>query len=109
MSCDDLCDYLQQLKDGGGSDVRIDWNVIAPNLVRAVNHDQLAGLQLVDAVASSVFYAVHKNQYSEQEDRYLRLIAPIIYRREGRLDGSGTKFWCNDKPEIERVLSVIQN
>lgn len=109
MSYDDLRDYLQQLKDAASADVRIDWNVIEPTLVRAVNHDQLAGLQLVDAVASSVFYAVHKNQYGEQEDRYLKLIAPIIYRREARIDGYGMKFWCDDKAEILRVLALIQN
>ena len=109
MSYDDLRDYLNQLKSEQSADVRIDWNVIDPTLVRAVNHDQLAGLQLVDAVASSVFYAVHKNQYGEQEDRYLKLIAPIIYRREGRLDGYGMKFWCDDKAEIARVLELLQN
>src|SRR4030067_2191249 len=43
--------------------VRIAWNVVDPDLVRAINHDQLAGLQLADAVATRVFYAVHKNRY----------------------------------------------
>lgn len=109
MSYDDLRSYLQQLKDAQSHEVRIDWNVVDPAMVRAVNHDQLAGLQLVDAVASSVFYAVHKNQYGEQEDRYLKLIAPIVYRRESKLDGYGMKFWCSDKTEIARVLALMQN
>ncbi len=109
MSYDDLRNYLQQLKDAQSDEVRIDWNVIDPANVRAVNHDQLAGLQLIDAVASSVFYAVHKNQYGEQEDRYLKLIAPIVYRREGKLDGYGMKFWGDDRAEIARVLALMQN
>lgn len=107
MSYDDLRDYLQQLKDDAVHDVRIDWNVVDPVLVRAINHDQLAGLQLADAVATSVFYAVHKNQYGDVEDRYLKLVAPIIYHREGKREGYGLKFWCDDKPEIARVLEVI--
>lgn len=107
MSYDDLRTYLHQLKVDAGHDVRIDWNVIDPTLVRAVNHDQLAGLQLADALATSVFYAVHKNQYGEVEDRYLRLVAPIIYRREGKMEGYGMKFWCDDRNEIARVLEVI--
>lgn len=106
MSYDDLRNYLQQLKEDIAKDVRIDWNVVDPALVSAVNHDHLAGLQLADAVATSVFYAVHKNQYGEVEERYLKLIAPIIYRHEGRMDGYGLKFWCEDKAEIARVLTL---
>lgn len=107
MSYDDLRNYLQQLKTDATHDVRIDWNVVDPGLVSAINHDQLAGLQLADAVATSVFYAVHKNQYGEVEERYLKLVAPIIYRREGKLEGYGLKFWCDDKAEIARVLELI--
>lgn len=108
MSYDDLRNYLTQLKTDVTKDVRIDWNVIDPNLVCAINHGQLAGLQLADAVATSVFYAVHKNQYGEVEERYLKLIAPIIFRYEGKTEGYGLKFWCDDKDEISRVLEAIR-
>lgn len=107
MSYDDLREYLQQLKADASHDVRIDWNVIEPTLVSAVNHDQLAGLQLADALATSAFYAVHRNQYGEVEERYLKLVAPIIYHREGKLEGYGLKFWCDDKAEIARVLELV--
>ncbi|MEI7843937.1 MAG: DUF3800 domain-containing protein, partial [Gallionellaceae bacterium] len=106
MSYDDLRTYLHQLKDD--STVRIAWNVFDPALVSAVNHDQLAGLQLADAVATSVFYAVHKNQYNEVEERYLQLIAPTIYQHEGKTEGYGLKFWCEDKIEIARVLGTTK-
>ncbi|MBI5891498.1 MAG: DUF3800 domain-containing protein [Nitrosomonadales bacterium] len=108
MSYDDLRNYLTQLKTDVTKDVRIDWNVVDPALVNAVNHDQLAGLQLADAVATSVFYAVHKNQYGEVEERYLKLIAPTVYRHEGKIEGYGLKFWCEDKAEIARVLEAIR-
>jgi hypothetical protein len=105
MSYDELRSYLHLLKLD--ADIRIDWSVIDPGLVKAVNHDQLAGLQLADALATSVFYAVHKNQYGEIEDRYLKLLAPIIYRHEKRADGYGMKFWCDEKAEIARVLAAL--
>lgn len=106
MSYDELRKYLHQLK--GDDTVRIVWNVVDPDLVRAINHDQLAGLQLADAVSTSVFYAVHKNQYNEVEESYLKLIAPIIYRHEGKIEGYGLKFWCEDKTEITRVLGTVK-
>lgn len=108
MSYDDLREYLTQLKTDTTNDVRIDWSVINPQLVRAVNHDQLAGLQLADAIATSVFYAVHKNIYGEVEERYLKLIAPTIYRREGSIEGYGLKFWCSDKAEVSRVVMLTK-
>jgi len=68
-----LRNYLLHLKDKPGTDARIDWNAIRPQQVRAVNHDQLAGLQMADAVASSLFFAVNLTQYGEVvEDRYFR-------------------------------------
>lgn len=94
MSYEDLRNYLLQLKDKPGSDARIDWDAIKPEKVRAVNHDQLAGLQMADAVASSHFFAVNLTQYGEVEDRYFSMLRPTIYRhaKSGEL-GYGLKFW----------------
>jgi hypothetical protein len=109
MSYDELRGYLQQLKDTSErKDIRIDWDIIDPMHVRAVNHDQLAGLQLADAVATSAYYAVTPNIYGDIEDRYLRLLVPTIYRHEQRLDGYGLKFWCNDRGMVDRVLAAIK-
>lgn len=106
MSYDELRGYLQKLKDEPSNGVRVDWNVIDTALIRAVNHDQLAGLQLVDAVASGLFFSVNKNPYGEVEDRYLRLLSPTLYRHQQRLDGYGLKFWCGDATEVARVLGA---
>lgn len=108
MSYEDLRSYLHKLKLEADKDVRIDWSAINPELVSAINHDQLAGLQLADAVATSIFYAVHKNQYGENEDRYLKLIGSKIYRHEKQIEGYGMKFWCDDKDEITRIIKAIQ-
>ncbi|MCK9367856.1 MAG: DUF3800 domain-containing protein [Metallibacterium scheffleri] len=110
MSYDALRGYLQKLKAAeAGADVRVDWRVVDPQCIRAVNHDQLAGLQLADAVASGVFFAVHRNPYGEFEDRYLRLLAKTIYRNKGRTDGYGLKLWCNDAAEVARVLQAADD
>lgn len=110
MSYDQLRQYLHKLKGGeAGSDVRVDWNVVDPLRIHAVNHEQLAGLQLADAVASGVFFAVHRNRYGEVEDRYLRLMARTIYRHRGQPEGYGLKFWCGeDRDEITRVLQAVE-
>lgn len=109
MSYEDLRTYLPHLRqDTGRKDIRIDWNVIDPVHVKAVNHDQLAGLQLADAVATSAYYAVTPNLYGDIEDRYFRLIASTIYRHEQRVEGYGLKFWCDERATIERVLAALK-
>ena len=108
MSYDDLRGYLEKLKSENSNEIRVDWSVLDPALIRAVNHDQLAGLQLVDAVASGLYFSVNKNPYGEVEERYLSLLSPTLFRHHQRVDGYGLKFWCNDRAEIERVLLVAE-
>jgi len=76
--------------------VTIDWSVIDPAHIRPVEHSQLAGLQVADAVASSLFAAVNPNRYGDTEDRYARLIFPTVYRHKGDALGYGIKFWPGD-------------
>lgn len=97
MSYDDLRGYLLRLKESSeAQDVRIDWNVVKPERVNAINHDQRAGLQIADAVASGLYSAANLNIYGESEDRYLRLLEPTIYRRKQMTLGYGLKFWPED-------------
>lgn len=97
MSYDDLRNYLGHLREtADAADVRVDWSVVRPELVKAVNHDQLAGLQIADAVASGIYFAVNLNPYGEAEDRYLKLLAPTIYRHKKTALGYGLKFWPDD-------------
>jgi hypothetical protein len=108
MSYDDLRDYLRRLARPEETDVRIHWPSFDVDAVRAVNHDQLAGLQIADAVATSVFYAVHRNPYGETERRYLELLARNIYRNRRTVAGYGLKFWCADDEERQRVLAIVE-
>lgn len=108
MSYDDLKDYLGRLL-AIEQNVQIDWGAFDMRLVRAVNHDQLAGLQLADAVASGAFYAVHKSVYGETEDRYLHLTRRVLYRHNRNLGGYGIKFWCSEDAEKQRVLAICRD
>jgi hypothetical protein len=94
MSYDQLRDYLLLLRERSVvEDIRVDWGVINPDKVTAVNHEQLAGLQIADAVASSLFFAVNRGPYGFVEPRYAIELAARFYRYKGRLLGYGVKLW----------------
>jgi hypothetical protein len=99
MSYENLKNYLNLLKNKNETDpfsVRIVWSVVDPEMVQAIDHGKLAGLQLADAVASSFFYAVNPSRYREIEDKYATLLLPKCYRHDGILIGYGLKFWPDD-------------
>jgi hypothetical protein len=102
MSYENLRAYLRLLKTKSDPmSLRIDWTVIDPDTVRAVNHDQLAGLQVADAIASSFFFAVNLNRYGEVEDKYARLLWPSCYRHNRLVLGYGVKFWPEDSQKLK--------
>lgn len=109
MSYDDLRIYLDNLRSTAEiKDVRIDWNVVRPELVKAINHDQLAGLQIADAVASGIYSALNLNPYGETESRYLQLLAPTIYRHKKTALGYGLKFWPEDYETLAQSLPHLE-
>ncbi|MDZ7619648.1 MAG: DUF3800 domain-containing protein, partial [Patescibacteria group bacterium] len=58
MSYTELRAYLQRLKERTNElDVRIDWSTVDPAAIESRTHDSLMGLQIADAVASSVYMA----------------------------------------------------
>ncbi|MCL4476242.1 MAG: DUF3800 domain-containing protein [Nitrospirae bacterium] len=108
MSYQELTGYLQTLKTKSDPlDVRIDWNVIDPERVSAVDHSRLAGLQIADAVASSFFFAVNVNRYGEVEGKYSRFLLPTCYRHRGVALGYGLKFWPEDFQKLKSTNSHI--
>jgi len=94
MSYDEIREYWTKLKNSPeSSDVRIEWAHIDPAKIASVNHDQLAGLQIADCVASAHWQAVTLNQYSNHEPRYVKELDPLIYRFKTVSQGYGLKFW----------------
>ena len=99
MSYDELKSYFKTLQGQTGLDVRIDWSVIKPEQIATFTAGKRMGLQIADAVASSFFYSVHLTQYGFTEDRYARMLKPVVYHRDGNYAGYGIKFWPRDVNE----------
>jgi len=109
MSYDDLKTYLQILKTKSDPmRVRIDWQIVDPGRVSAVEHSKLAGLQIADAVASSFFFAVNLNRYGEIEDKYARILMPQSYKHKGAVIGYGLKFWPEEFQKLKSANPHIE-
>lgn len=94
MSYQELRDYLRVLQEQTGMfDVRVDWEVIRSNQITAFSAGRAMGLQIADAVAGSFFYATQASQYGFTEDRYARMLKPVVYHHRGRWVGYGIKLW----------------
>jgi len=101
MSYVELRDYLSHLRaQTGPIDVRIEWGVVKEDQVLSFSPGRRMGLQIVDAVAGSLFYAVEPSQYGFTEDRYARMLKPVIYHHRGRYLGYGLKFWPRDVTQL---------
>lgn len=99
-SYDELRRYLEQLE--GRSvlrDVRIDWSVLKRDQIIAYTPEKRRGLQIADAVASGFFYAVQPSIHGFTEDRYARMLKPVVYHRQGWYLGYGLKFWPRELDE----------
>lgn len=99
MSYDDIRDYLRLLirqHDGDPQKVQIAPTVIDPERIRSVEHSKLAGLQVADAVASGLHFAVKVNRYGETETGYLPHLKKSLYRHQKTALGYGIKVWPED-------------
>jgi hypothetical protein len=93
MSYEDIRAYINLLKTQTSTqNIQIHWPAINPENIRAVQHAKLAGLQVADIVASSVFFALHFNQYGYAEPRYAQVLKGHAYKHRGVRLGYGLKF-----------------
>lgn len=91
MSYADIKDYLELLRRMGNTE--IDWNRINPSQVQPVPHKQRRGLQLVDAIASSMFKGLQANPYGQTEGRYASILHPVTWKRKGQHMSYGVKVF----------------
>ncbi|MHB1359800.1 MAG: DUF3800 domain-containing protein [Rhodocyclaceae bacterium] len=99
MSYAEIRDYLRLLirqHDDDPQKVQIDPTVIDPERIRSVEHSRLAGLQVADAVASGLHFAVKVNRYGETETGYLTHLKKTLYRHQKSVMGYGVKVWPED-------------
>lgn len=73
-------------------DIRLEPNVIKSSQVYTYSHGKRMGLQLADAVASSHLNALEP-LLGFTEDRYVKMLKPIVYQRNGSYLGYGLKFF----------------
>lgn len=106
MSYEDMKDYVRLLKRQQDGSVKIHWPAIEVDNIRAVQHAKMAGLQLADAVASSMFFALHLNQYGFSESRYAQILRGHAYRHKQARLGYGLKFLSNFQSLKERMPHV---
>ncbi len=103
MSYEELGAYLAHLRDlTGPLDVRIDWRVVTEDQVVAFTPGRRMGLQIADAVAGSLWYAVEQSQYGFTENRYARMLRPVVYHYKGTYLGYGLKFWPRETSAVLR-------
>jgi hypothetical protein len=103
MSYAELRRYLDLLKEQPGpSSARIEWEVVKTEQLTAYSAGKRMGLQIADAVASSFYYAVQSSQHGFTEDRYVRMLKPVVYHRQGKHVGYGLKFWPREvEPRLD--------
>ena len=99
---------LRQAEDNPQK-VQIDGKVIDPERIRSVDHAKLAGLQVADAVASSLHFAVKVNRYGEIEPGYLGHLKSRIYRHKGVALGYGVKLWPEDFATIKEKAPEVSH
>ncbi len=112
MSYEEIRSYLGRLirrSKSISSGVQIDGSVIDPTQVRSVQHSQLAGLQVADAVATSTHFALRPNRYGEAEPAYFRHLAKTLYRHDGKILSYGMKFWPEDYEALKRKIPQIED
>lgn len=96
MSYEDMRDYLALLHSGTIPEVRIDWSVLDCDGLKAVPHHAMKGLQIADAVASSMYAGLNKSKLGFVESRYARMLAGAVYRHGPDALGYGVKFFPKD-------------
>lgn len=100
LSYVELKEYLEKLhKQSGSQDIRINWEQIKSNQIKAFSASQKMGLQVADAIASSTFSALNRNDYGYTEDRYITTLSRGMYRHAGNLIGYGMKIWPFNEAE----------
>jgi hypothetical protein len=90
---DEFRTYMEKLKlKSQINDVQINWGVIKSEQISALS-SKLMGMQIADAVASSFFFGSQLNQYGFAEEKYTKMLKPVVYHHEGRYSGYGVKIW----------------
>lgn len=112
MSYEEIRKYLGLLLKQAAENpekIQIDPTVIDPERIRSVDHAKLAGLQVADAVASGLHFALKVNRYGETESGYLTHLKKTIFRHRGVAMGHGLKLWPEDFATVKAKAPEVLN
>ena len=86
----DLKLYIDKVMDSSRCQIRKDIFVD----LKALPKTQKKNLQIADCIAHSVWKSLEPNQYDgDIEDKYIRKLAPLFYRKENVLHNYGLKIY----------------
>ena len=83
---------LLQRQQRAGQDIRIEFDRVPIARFRTQVPGTSIGLQLADAAAGAFFNALERDRFGNTEPRYLRILSPLLYRREQNVHGYGFKI-----------------
>jgi hypothetical protein len=112
MSYGEIRDYLRLLQKQSVANpfqIQIEPSAIDPDRIRAVEHSKLAGLQVADAVASGLHFALKVNRYGETEPGYLPHLRKTVYRHKAAALGYGLKVWPEDFSTVKSEAPEVVN
>jgi hypothetical protein len=112
MSYDEIKDYLRLIlkqAENNPQQVQISRTIIDPDRIQSVEHSKLAGLQVADAVASGIHFALKVNRYGETEPAYLSHLKKTIYRHREVSLGYGIKVWPEDLEAVKKEAPEAKN
>ncbi len=104
---DNLREYFDELEQNRE---RLDYhaeNNLDLNNIAVLSSGRRLGLQIADAVASSVFYAVQPNNFGMTEEGYLKLIWSRVYQHKGQIWGYGIKIFPREAEELRQQGSIL--
>jgi hypothetical protein len=89
----------------------IHWPVLATDCIQVVPNKTYVGLQMADAVASSVGRAFERSAYGNTEPRYIETLKPQLYRSWGTYFSYGVKIFpkMSDALRAEDRFNWIAN
>lgn len=106
---DNLRDYLNRLsRERGRLKYRATDNLNLDNIM-VLSSGKRLGLQVADAVASSVFYALQPNKFGMTEEGYLKLLWDRAYRHRGRVWCYGLKLFPREADALRQRRVILSD
>ncbi|WP_081269162.1 DUF3800 domain-containing protein [Variovorax paradoxus] len=114
MSYVDLRNYIELLRKQSllNTNIQIHWPAVVTEKIRAVAHNQMSGLQIADAVATSVFYGIRLSRLGISDPSYMVLLRELAYQHKKSRFGYGVKFLSNFqdlKKQMPHLNAAFEN